>query len=163
MADGRANNKGNPQNFHKFDSVSPEEKFKVQSMGGIASSRVRRAKKEFRELAQEVLDGKVDYPLGELEGFAAYDKKFIKPDGTAKQITIAQRIILAMAKKAIHGDVGAAQFIRDSAGQAPIKQIQAQVSKAGFDVNWGDVYDEIDEKCKGTGSEMEEGVTVDGE
>lgn len=161
MADGRANNKGNPQNFHRFDQMTPEERRAVQSKGGRTAARTIKAKKDLRQATLDVLEGKINYPLGDIEGFAQYDKKFMKSDGTARQITIAQRITLAMVKKAIHGDTAAAIYLRDTAGQKPIDRIQHDLRMNGFNLDWGNLVDLMEEESND--SEMEEGVEIDGE
>lgn len=45
-------------------------------------------------------------------------------------VTVEERIILAMAGKAAKGDVKAAEFIRDTIGEAPVQEMRVEQSAA---------------------------------
>ena len=84
------------------------------SKGGVASGKARREKKAMREtlaalLTMPIKDGK----------FADVDsiKNFASVKG--KNIDVQTAISIAMIQKALKGDKGAAEFIRDTSGQKP--------------------------------------------
>lgn len=64
--------------------------------GGIKSGEARRAKREFREIAKAILD-------------------MDAADGS--KLSNREAICLAMVRKAVDGDKGAAEFLRDTAGE----------------------------------------------
>lgn len=97
----------NEENLKPFDSnQSREEAKKNGRKGGIASGEARRAKKTMKEM--------LDYLL----------EKEIENSRTGEQVTYREAILTSCIKKAIKGDVKAAQFIRDTAGEAPITKTE---------------------------------------
>lgn len=81
--------------------------------GGIASGEARRAKKTMKEM--------LDYLL----------EKEIENSRTGETVTYREAILTSCIKKAIKGDVKAAQFVRDTAGEAPITKTEL-TGKDGF-------------------------------
>lgn len=75
-------------------------------LGGIKSGEVRRAKKTMKEM--------LDYLL----------EKEIENSRTGEKITYREAILTSAIKKAIKGDIKASQFIRDTAGEAPITKTE---------------------------------------
>lgn len=74
--------------------------------GGIKSGEARRAKKSMKEM--------LDYLL----------EKEIENSRTGEKVTYREAILTSCIKKAIKGDVKAAQFVRDTAGEAPINKTE---------------------------------------
>jgi hypothetical protein len=74
--------------------------------GGIASGEARRAKKTMKEM--------LDYLL----------EKEIENSRTGEKVTYREAILTSCIKKAIKGDVKAAQFVRDTAGETPITKTE---------------------------------------
>lgn len=75
-------------------------------LGGIKSGEVRRAKKTMKEM--------LDYLL----------EKEIENSRTGEKVTYREAILTSAIKKAIKGDIKASQFIRDTAGEAPITKTE---------------------------------------
>lgn len=95
---------------------SKDEARRRGKVGGIKSGESRRRKRDMRETFSALLD----MPLspGKLS-----DAKTIS-GLTGKNVTVAQAIALQMTRKAMEGDVRAAQFVRDTSGQAPTTQVE---------------------------------------
>lgn len=109
-----ANNpKGNPETLKVPTS---DEARKNGAKGGIASGKARREKKRLRELAQMILDEEIT------------DK------ATGQVMTQGEAALRVQARKAImDGDVKALAFLRDTAGQAPVAQVEvATADQAKF-------------------------------
>ena len=83
--------------------------------GGINSGKARREKKRLRELAQMILDEEV-------------------PDANGNLMTRGEAALRVQARNAIlHGDLKALAFLRDTAGQAPVAQVEvATADQAKF-------------------------------
>jgi hypothetical protein len=109
-----ANPKGNPENLDPVRSNA--EAKKRGAAGGIASGKARREKKRLRELAQMILDEEIT------------DK------ATGQVMTQGEAALRVQARKAImDGDTKALGFLRDTAGQAPVSQVEvATVDQAKF-------------------------------
>lgn len=74
--------------------------------GGIKSGEARRAKKSMKEM--------LDYLL----------EKEIENSRTGEKVTYREAILTSCIKKAIKGDVKAAQFVRDTAGETPVTKTE---------------------------------------
>lgn len=74
--------------------------------GGIKSGEARRAKKTMKEM--------LDYLL----------EKEIENSRTGETVTYREAILTSCIKRAIKGDVKAAQFVRDTAGEAPVNKTE---------------------------------------
>lgn len=85
---------------------STEEARQRGKNGGIKSGEARRAKKTMKEM--------LDYLL----------EKEIANSRTGESVTYREAILTSCIKKAIKGDVKAAQFVRDTAGEAPINKTE---------------------------------------
>lgn len=85
-----------------------------------AAAKKRREKKQMQEIAKIVLhmpfEG-TDAQLDDLEGLSFEDY----PD---RKLTVSEISILKVAKKAMRGDIAAIQFLRDTAGEKPVEQIE---------------------------------------
>ena len=97
-----------------------EQRKAAASKAGKAAAKKRREKKQMQELAKIVLhmpfEG-TDAQLDDLEGLSFEDY----PD---RKLTVSEISILKVAKKAMRGDIAAIQFLRDTAGEKPVEQIE---------------------------------------
>lgn len=97
----------NEQNLIPYTSDQDrEEASKNGRKGGIASGEARRAKKTMKEM--------LDYLL----------EKEIENSKTGEKVTYREAILTSAIKKAIKGDIKASQFVRDTAGEAPITKTE---------------------------------------
>lgn len=117
-------------NEQNLKAPSPSEARKRGAKGGKASGRARRERKAMKEMAQIVLDmpmmaGKLD----DLEKMAFADV----PDA---HLTVGQKAVLAVAAKAVSGDVVALTFLRDTAGEKPTEKVEVsgEVAAAASDI-----------------------------
>lgn len=85
---------------------SKEEARERGKNGGIKSGEARRAKKTMKEM--------LDYLL----------EKEIANSRTGEIVTYREAILTSCINKALKGDVKAAQFVRDTAGEAPINKTE---------------------------------------
>lgn len=97
-----------------------EQRKAAASKAGKAAAKKRREKKQMQEIAKIVLhmpfEG-TDAQLDDLEGLSFEDY----PD---HKLTVSEISILKVAKKAMRGDIAAIQFLRDTAGEKPVEQIE---------------------------------------
>lgn len=111
----------NDQNLIKPKRDQTAEQRKASaSKAGKAAAKKRREKKQMQEIAKIVLhmpfEG-TDAQLDDLEGLSFEDY----PD---RKLTVSEISILKVAKKAMRGDIAAIQFLRDTAGEKPVEQIE---------------------------------------
>lgn len=101
-----------PRNPKRFDNLSPEELREISRKGGRANGALRRERKAFKEMIEDMLNmplksgAVVDMP----ESFAAI---------RGKNITSQMAIVAALIREARLGDVRAAEFLRDTIGEKP--------------------------------------------
>lgn len=97
-----------------------EQRKAAASKAGKAAAKKRREKKQMQEIAKIVLhmpfEG-TDAQLDDLDGLSFEDY----PD---RKLTVSEISILKVAKKAMRGDIAAIQFLRDTAGEKPVEQIE---------------------------------------
>lgn len=97
-----------------------EQRKAAASKAGKAAAKKRREKRQMQEIAKIVLhmpfEG-TDAQLDDLEGLSFEDY----PD---RKLTVSEISILKVAKKAMRGDIAAIQFLRDTAGEKPVEQIE---------------------------------------
>jgi hypothetical protein len=108
-----ANNK---ENLKSFTELTAEEQRKIASMGGKASVKARRRKKELKELLEIALSQP-------------------SVDGVSEDNWTA--ITAALINKAISGDTKAYEVIRDTIGQKPTEQQQLDMT-AKIEVDYGE-------------------------
>ena len=95
--------------------------------GGKASAESRRRKKEMRERLELLLSMPIKSGKGaELEQI----KNFASLKG--KNITVEDAILIAIAQKALKGDIPAGTFIRDTVGEKPTESQNIKI----VDSNW---------------------------
>lgn len=93
-------------------TLTPEE----QQMGGKASGKARRAKKNMQELAKIILN--MSITNGEVH--SVEDMQSIA-DIKGKNLTVDQMILLKQVEKALKGDLQSATFVRDTSGNKPVE------------------------------------------
>lgn len=90
--------------------------------GGTASGRARRERRAMREIASELLG--MPMRKGKTEAY----KSFI--EGSTKNVTVAERIMMVAIKEAMEGNVRAAEFVRDTAGEKPTDALEVTAGSA---------------------------------
>lgn len=96
-------------NVNNLKTPTTEEARSRGRMGGIASGRARKEKKEIQNALQRRLAGV--YEIGK--------------DGSPLKLDGYEAIAEAMIIQAVNGNVKAATFIRDTIGEKPIDEIRA--------------------------------------
>ena len=108
------NRKGAPQNLIQNQNISEEEKKALLSKGGKVTAEKRKRQKSLRLIAQALLATDV------LET----DEIFEELTERGLETSYADAMMLSILNKSLHGDVEAARFVRDTAGQKPTDQVQ---------------------------------------
>lgn len=102
--------RGSPQNLKHFSQMDAETKRRIQSMGGHASTKVRRERKAFKEALLLALET-------------------VKENGE----TIQDIGIESLLVKYMNGDLKAFEIVRDTIGEKPVeKQEVKQVTTDWF-------------------------------
>jgi hypothetical protein len=99
---------------NEFLNMTPEQRRENGRKGGIASGESKRKKKAMKEtldvlLSMPMKNGR-SIDIEAVKNFAA-----IK----GKNINVQEAMIISMLQRAMKGDVKAAEWIRDTAGQKP--------------------------------------------
>ena len=97
-----------------FGPMTPERRNEISSKGGKKCAEANRKRRDLRLIAQAILDAQpleTDEIAGELE-MRGFDDSY------------AAAIMLSAVSKAMHGDIEAARFVRDTAGQKPKDQVE---------------------------------------
>lgn len=102
--------------------TSSEQAREMGRRGGTASGRARRERRAMREIASELLG--MPMRKGKTEAY----KSFI--EGSTKNVTVAERIMMVAIKEAMEGNVRAAEFVRDTAGEKPTDAIEVTAGSA---------------------------------
>ena len=106
--------------------LSPKEAREQGRKGGIASGKARREKKQLRELAQMILEEEVT-------------------DDSGRTLSRGEAALRVQARKAIlDGDVKALAFLRDTAGQMPVQQVELGTLKAE-QARFNELLEQMDE------------------
>lgn len=122
MSDGMAGRKpGRKQNLlrPKRDQTA-EERRESASKAGVASGRARRERRAMQQLARIVLDMPYDCQDDELDELEATCFE----DFPDRHLTVGERSLLAVAKRAMRGDTVALAFLRDTAGERPADRVE---------------------------------------
>ena len=100
--------------------------------GGKASGKARREKRAMQELAKIILNTPVEGKPEELDDIEA----MCFEDFPDKHLTVGERSLFAVAKKAQKGDIQAITFLRDTAGEKPVEKLEVSgdVEKAAADI-----------------------------
>ena len=104
-----------------------EQQAEIARKGGKASAESKRRKKEMRERLELLLS----MPIGNGKGA---DLEKIKSYGAikGKNVTVEDAILIAIAKKAMKGDIPAGTFIRDTVGEKPTENKNVTI----VDTDW---------------------------
>lgn len=90
-----------------------------QKKGGIKSGEVRRQKKTMQEIAKYILSMSIQqgekHSVEDIQNLAELK---------GKNISVDEAILIKQVEKALKGDINSATFVRDTAGQKPVEQIQ---------------------------------------
>ena len=89
-----------------------EEQRQIASMGGIASGVARRKKKAMRDTINLALGLRSELTDAEIE-------RYMRVGFADEDIDNQAKIIMGIMKLAAEGDIRAAEFIRDTAGEKP--------------------------------------------
>ena len=92
----------------------------VHRKGQAMQAENRRKRRALREILVDVLEMDFDGKSFSDEELAEKAQLFAKEQG--RSLTLYEAIALAQVKRAIDGDVKAATFVRDSAGDKPIER-----------------------------------------
>jgi hypothetical protein len=118
----------NEQNLKPFTSDQNREKAAENGRkGGKASGEAKRRKKEMRERLELLLSMPINSGKGaEIEKIKSFGA--IK----GKNITVEDAILIAIAQKAMKGDISAGTFIRDTVGEKPTENKNVTI----MDTDW---------------------------
>ena len=104
-----------------------EQQVEIARRGGKASAESKRRKKEMRERLELLLSMPISNGKGaELEKIKSYGA--IK----GKNVTVEDAILIAIAQKAMKGDISAGTFIRDTVGEKPTENKNVTI----VDTDW---------------------------
>lgn len=107
------------ENLIPMNALTEEKQREIASAGGKASGEARRKKKAIREVCETLLSMQANTGL----------KAKINPDiELPKDATVYDILVASMAQEAIDGNVKAAEFIRDSAGDKPTDKSEVTAS-----------------------------------
>lgn len=109
----------NPRRENLTKPTSKEAR-KRGAAGGKASGKARREKKAMQELAKIVLHMPYEGTDAELDDI----ERVCFADFPDKHLTVGERSLLAVAKKAMKGDAAALSFLRDTAGEKPAEKVE---------------------------------------
>ena len=97
---------------------TPEEKAENGRKGGIASGIAKRKKAEMKKTLEALLtmplQNKKCHDIEDIQSFAQLK---------GKNVTVETAIIIKQIQRALAGDLPSAEFIRDTSGQAPTKEL----------------------------------------
>ena len=97
---------------------TPEEKAENGRKGGIASGIAKRKKKAMKETLEILLamplNGKKCHEVEDIQSFAQLK---------GKNVTVEAAIMIKQIQRALAGDLPSAEFVRDTSGQTPTKDL----------------------------------------
>ena len=99
-----------------------ERKRAIQQAGAAASNELQAKRRTIKDIYNDLLQQPDDITGIEDQELAERAQQRAQQQG--KAITVYDSIAIAMAAKAKAGDVKAAVFVRDSAGDKPVDQVQ---------------------------------------
>lgn len=107
-----ANKNPQTENLIPLNQRSEEEAREIRAKGGAASAETRRRKRLLRDCANDYFDSIIKNSKGE-------------------EKLGSEAMMAVLFKKALAGDIKAAEFMRDTAGQKPIEKIMVADVDAG--------------------------------
>ena len=105
-------------NLIPFTQLTEEEQRALAVKGGKASGEARRRKKSLKDLANILLESQIT-DTSKVAEIAAN----MGIDTPSEDLTVGMSIMLSMALEAQAGNHKAAEFVRDTAGQKPVTDI----------------------------------------
>ena len=124
----------NEQNLIPNSERTPTQRRENARKAGIASGAARRRKKEMKERLELLLS----MPIKDGKG-AAIEKIKSFAEIKGKNITVEDAILIAIAQKALKGDIQAGTFIRDTVGENPTTKVEAAVDMdLNITIDYGD-------------------------
>ena len=97
---------------------TPEERRENGRKGGIASGIAKRKKNQMRDtleiLLNMPLNGKKCHDVEDIQSFAQLK---------GKNVTVEAAIMIKQVQRALAGDLPSAEFVRDTSGQVPTKDV----------------------------------------
>lgn len=105
-----------------FSRMTPEQRAECGRKGGIKSGEVKRQKKAMRETLEVLMS--MPIKTGKSADIESI-KNFTALKG--KNINVQEALLVSMLQKALKGDVKAAEYIRDTAGEKPANKIKADL------------------------------------
>ena len=109
----------NESNLRPFDKMSEREQKEIARKGGTASGRARRENKVMRDTLEMILG--LSLKKGEKANVESVQSL---AELKGKNISVQEAIAIAMAQRAMKGDVSAVAFIRDTTGQKPTDKVE---------------------------------------
>lgn len=132
--------KGKIDNLLKAEDLTSDELRKRARNGGKASGKVRRDKREQKQIIMDVLS----MPLEE----GSVEKITSLAAAEGANLSINQAIVIQQVKRALKGDTKAAEYLRDTSGQKPSDKVQID---AGVSID--ETIKQIDGYLKGKKNE----------
>ena len=134
----------NEENLKPFTSDQNREEAKKNGRkGGKASGAARRRKKAMRQAAATLLNTSVSGTKGEVSGRI---KQRLKAFGYDEDEALLQdAMLIGVMMRALSGDVRAAEFIRDTAGDSPaldIRKEELKLKKAELEIKRKSLLDD---------------------
>lgn len=135
----------NEQNLMPISEVNSrrtrEQHSRDSRKAGIASGKARREKKAFKEtleavLAMSIENGNID-DIDDIQNYA---------EMMGKNISVQEAMVLSMVQKALEGNVKAAEWIRDTAGQKPSDKVKLE-----SEIDMTEKLKEVEAYIKGSG------------
>lgn len=114
-------------NLLKAEDLTSDQLRERARKGGVASVKARREKKAMRETLEALLS--MPMKSGKAADVDAV-KNFAELKG--KNITVQEALTIAMLQKAMKGSVTAAEWIRDTAGQKPVDNMNMNMNLPVF-------------------------------
>lgn len=115
---------GGHENLIPFDKRTEEEQRNIRSAGGKASGKVRRRKADFRKTLNMLLTAQID---------SAEWGPVLQALGVDS--TLESAMLMSMIKAALEGDVKAAYFVAQYAGQSGQTEIDEEEQRSKTELN----------------------------
>lgn len=105
-----------------FDEMDADKALAIRQDGQKASVKAQKKRRTIREIYNDLLQLPADLETSTPEDLAEAAQQMAQQKG--EPLTVYESIAVAMAARARAGDVKAAAFVRDSAGDKPTDQVR---------------------------------------
>lgn len=113
-----------------FKDMTKEELSAAGKKGGVNSGRTRAEKKMMKETLETLLS------MNMKKGAAVNIDNMKNLEGlSGRNVTVQEAIILAQIRKALHGSVASAEWIRDTVGQRPEDVVNLNTDGEDMSIN----------------------------